>query len=139
MKPWILALILAVGCIALVAQSTRPAPTPRAAGQPGRYQIVINPGARADTFLLDTTTGQVWQRTKYTDLEGQPEVWQYQDRVDSQLDLIAWAADHGRKPAPAPVSEVPPELPPAPAAEPPAPQPPPQEYTPAQPRRITDE
>ena len=25
--------------------------------QPGRYQIVMNPQVRADTFLLDTATG----------------------------------------------------------------------------------
>jgi hypothetical protein len=26
-----------------------------------RYQIVFNPNVRADTFLLDTQTGRVWQ------------------------------------------------------------------------------
>lgn len=114
MKAWIVALILAGCCVALLAQSTRPAtPQPRST-QPARFQIVINPSARADTFLLDTATGTIWQRTKYTDLEGQPEVWQIQDRVDSQLDLVAWAADHGRKPAAPPSSEV---LPSAPSSE----------------------
>ena len=33
---------------------------------PGRYQIVINPTVRADTFLLDSETGRVWQMTQYT-------------------------------------------------------------------------
>jgi hypothetical protein len=26
----------------------------------GRYQIIINPNVRADTFLIDTTTGRTW-------------------------------------------------------------------------------
>ena len=132
MKPWIAALILvACGAAVLLAQSTRPAP--RTAGTSGRFQIVMNPAARADTFLLDTATGQIWQRTKYTDLDGQPEVWQYQDRVDSQVDLLAWAADHGRRPAPPPVTDptaVPVEQPPSPQN---------QLYPPPAPRRITDE
>src|SRR5271157_3283094 len=31
--------------------------------RPGRYQIVFNPNVRADTFLLDTQVGKVWQLT----------------------------------------------------------------------------
>jgi hypothetical protein len=34
--------------------------------QPGRYQIVMNPQIRADTFLLDTATGKIWQLAKLT-------------------------------------------------------------------------
>lgn len=143
MKPWIIALILAACCIALLAQSSRPASATRPVGQQGRFQLVMNPAARADTFLLDTATGQIWQRTKYTDLEGQPEVWQYQDRVDSQLELVAWAADHGRKPAPPPVTEAPAEpqteQPPAPENEVSTPAPPPPQSRPRARRRITDE
>ena len=48
---------------------TRPKPADLSAGlvpkQPvvgdlGRYQIVMNPNVRADTFLLDTETGKTW-------------------------------------------------------------------------------
>jgi hypothetical protein len=122
-KPWIVVLILAGCCIALLAQSATPQARP--SSSTGRFQIVVNPSARADTFLLDTATGHVWQRTKYTNLPGQPEVWQIQDRVDSQVDLLAWASDHMPKPAPAPAVEAPP-APPAPPAE-------------NRPRQITDE
>lgn len=122
MKAWIVALLLAGCCVALLAQSSRPAtPSPRPS-QPARFQIVINPAARADTFLLDTATGTIWQRTKYTDLPGQPEIWQIQDRADSQVDLLAWAADHQPKP-PAPPEGANPPSEPAPEATP-APPPP---------------
>lgn len=119
MKTWILVLLLVVCCVVLVAQSTRPAAPPVRAAQPARFQLVINPAARADTFLLDTATGQIWQRTRYTDLEGQPEVWQIQDRVDSQVELLAWAVDHGRKPAPPPPDVPPPPEAPQPQTLPP--------------------
>jgi hypothetical protein len=35
--------------------------------RPGRYQIFFNPNARADTFLVDTQTGKVWQ---FVDIHG---------------------------------------------------------------------
>ena len=124
MKPWIVVLILAGCCIALLAQSATPQARP--SSPTGRFQVVVNPNARADTFLLDTATGRVWQRTKYTNLPDQPEVWQIQDRVDSRVDLLAWASDHMPKPAPAPAVEAPPAPPPAPPAE-------------NHPRQITDE
>ncbi len=125
MKPWIVVLILAGCCIALLAQSATP--QARSSSPTGRYQLIVNPNARADTFLLDTATGHVWQRTKYTNLPDQPEVWQIQDRVDSQVDLLAWASDHMPKPAPTPTTEAPPPVPPpAPPAE-------------NHPRQITDE
>ena len=120
MKAWIVvALLLAVCGVALLAQSNHPAaPQPRPT-QPGRFQIVVNPAARADTFLLDTASGHIWQRTKYTDLPGQPEVWQIQDRVDSQLDLVAWAADHQPKPPAPPNPDGAQPQPYVPAAPPP--------------------
>ncbi len=52
-----------------VATAASPAP------QNGRYAIVFSPNVRADTFLLDTKTGNVWQQVKYTDLDGEPMVW----------------------------------------------------------------
>ncbi len=41
----------------------------------GRFTIIINPSARADTFLLDTASGNVWQMVQLTDVAGQPTVW----------------------------------------------------------------
>ena len=66
--------------------------------QPGRYQIVINPQARADTFLLDTATGRVWQLIKYGDLNGEPPAWQLMKRIDSDLDLKKLRSEFGVKP-----------------------------------------
>jgi hypothetical protein len=40
----------------------------------GRYQIIVNPSARADTFLLDTQTGQTRVHTAITNYEGDPEI-----------------------------------------------------------------
>ena len=121
MKAWIVvALVLAICGVALFAQSNHAAASQPRPTQAGRFEMVINPAARADTFLLDTATGHIWQRTKYTDLPGQPEVWQIQDRVDSQLDLVAWAAEHSPKPAAPANPEIPAQpLPDAPSAPPP--------------------
>ena len=71
--------------------------------QPGRYQIVINPQARADTFLLDTATGRVWQLIIYGDLNGEPPAWQLMKRVDSDLDLKKLRNEFGVKSAGQPV------------------------------------
>ena len=65
--------------------------------QPGRYQIVINPQARADTFLLDTATGRVWQRVQYGDLKDTPPAWQLMKRIDNDLDLKKLQREHGVK------------------------------------------
>lgn len=83
-------LLLLVGAIGAcdqkqLAQSTQslaasPAP---AAARNGRYAITFNPNARVDTFLLDTQTGKVWHQVKYTDLNGQPTVWEQMTVVDS--------------------------------------------------------
>jgi hypothetical protein len=35
------------------------------------------------------------QRTKYTDLEGQPEVWEL-DRVDTLAEFQSWARAHSK-------------------------------------------
>jgi hypothetical protein len=59
--------------------------------QPGRYQIVINPQMRADTFLLDTATGKVWQLIKFSDIENQPTAWRYMDRLDNSMEVMLWA------------------------------------------------
>lgn len=77
-----------------------PSPPPRenaVDGAVGRYQIVVNPNVRADTFLLDTVTGRVWQPTEYTNLKGKPTVWQVMDRVDSDEEIRDWAQQFERK------------------------------------------
>jgi hypothetical protein len=70
----------------------------QAPSQAGRYQITINPGVRADTFLLDTVTGKVWRMTQYNDLNGNPVVWESMDRVDSAADLSRLMNTYGSKP-----------------------------------------
>jgi hypothetical protein len=58
----------------------------------GRYQIVVSPGVRADTFLLDTATGKTWVQTAITDVEDEPTVWLYRERLDDAADLAVWSA-----------------------------------------------
>lgn len=65
--------------------------------QPGRYQIVINPQARPDTFLLDTATGRVWQLVQYSDLKDTPPAWQLMKRIDNDLDLKKLQREYGVK------------------------------------------
>lgn len=52
-----------------------------------RFEIIFNPNARADTFLLDTQKGKVWQLTKITDVESQPTVWQPLEIIDPEGDI----------------------------------------------------
>lgn len=59
-------------------------------GQPGRFQIVINPSMRADTFLLDTQTGRVWEKVRFVDMEGEPWVWLIVDRLDNSQEIRQW-------------------------------------------------
>ncbi len=56
----------------------------------GRYQIFFSPHARADVYLVDTKTGKVWTNVQYTDVQGQPTVWKYQERIDSEKDYMRW-------------------------------------------------
>jgi hypothetical protein len=56
----------------------------------GRFQIVFGPFARADAFMLDTQTGQVWQLTKYTDMQGEPLVWTRMPRLDSADEIATF-------------------------------------------------
>jgi hypothetical protein len=69
--------------------------------QPGRYQIVVNPQVRADTFLVDTATGRVWQRTTFPFLNGDPDAWNIMPRLDGVDDRIAFIERFGRKLEPA--------------------------------------
>jgi hypothetical protein len=63
----------------------------------GRFQIVFSPHARADTFLVDTQTGQVWGYTKFTDVKGEPEAWISIPRLDSDAAVFTWARNQGFK------------------------------------------
>ena len=48
-----------------------------------RYQIVFNPSARADIFLLDTVKGKVWRLTIFNDVEGNSSTWVPMEIIDS--------------------------------------------------------
>jgi hypothetical protein len=52
---------------------------------------------RADAFLVDTVTGRVWKPIQFTDLEGEPAAWKYQDRIDSLDELRMWALNFKAK------------------------------------------
>jgi hypothetical protein len=47
----------------------------------GRFVMFKAPGA--DTFLLDTATGNVWQTMRMTDVDGQPTWWVRMYREDN--------------------------------------------------------
>ena len=64
---------------------------------PGRYQIVLNPQARADTFLLDTATGRVWRAVNYHSRVGEPTIWEWMDRVDGWSEFEAFMKDYPPK------------------------------------------
>jgi hypothetical protein len=55
-----------------LARAQQPARPAVASHSLGRYQIVINPEVRADTFLLDTETGRIWKPAQYTNLVDDP-------------------------------------------------------------------
>jgi len=63
---------------------------PASAAEIGRYQITVNPNVRADTTLLDTSTGMMWRETQISDALGKPSVWHPVRRVDSIIDYLAW-------------------------------------------------
>jgi|SRR5580704_12656698 hypothetical protein len=90
----LVATLCAATAVMVRGQSARTTDT----GASGRYQIIFNPNVRADTFLLDTQTGKVWLRTTYTDLDGKPDVWEYQDRADNPEQLHSWISSHRTNP-----------------------------------------
>lgn len=105
MKLCAIVLILAGCAIGQGAKSPQTVKTPKAetvAGQSnhvGRYQIFFSPHARADVYLLNTETGQIWKpititNAKDTNLKDAPEVWVYQDRIDSESQFDYWMAFH---------------------------------------------
>jgi hypothetical protein len=67
----------------------------------GKYQLFFSPFARADVNLVDTETGKIWKpitttNAKDTNFQSAPEVWIYQERVDSERDFDVWMAMHAR-------------------------------------------
>jgi len=52
-----------------------------------RFQIVFNPNVRADTFLIDTQKGKVWQLSKFTSVENQPTAWEPMEIIDPDGDI----------------------------------------------------
>jgi hypothetical protein len=90
-------------CLLIVLAHIFNAPTvlsqtvPIAAQPSGRYQLVFNPAVRADTFLIDTQTGKIWSRVQFTDIQGEPDVWRAEDRIDGQAQFIDWLNNHSSK------------------------------------------
>ena len=102
----LVALIFATSMIGqcVKAQVPKPqSPPARLAGgncNAGRYQIFFSPHARADVYLLDTETGKIWRPVTITNasdsnLSGAPpEIWLYQERVDTETEFKVWQAAH---------------------------------------------
>lgn len=65
-------------------------PAPRAPDQYGRFVVTFSPFARADTFLVDTQSGKVWQLTRYTDIQGDPLVFMPIERIDGDSQFETW-------------------------------------------------
>ena len=90
MKNYLFICLLIVAVVLVAAAQHQPI-----ASQPaGRFQIIINPNVRADTFLLDTQTGKIWRETEYPDLKDKPTAWEYEERLDTVVDLTAWYGAH---------------------------------------------
>lgn len=71
-----------------------------AADTNARYQIVFSPHVRADTYLLDTSTGMVWQLTQSTNLNDDPLAWRPMWRIDTDAQNEAFIRNFGLKPKP---------------------------------------
>lgn len=102
---WAALLAVLVGVASfLIGQAVAKTPQAGAAKQvvatqqsEGRYRIVFNPGVRADTFLIDTQTGKTWVQTEITDVESQPTVWMFRDRLDDEREVADWSTRHASK------------------------------------------
>lgn len=96
------AALVALGLLATMGS----AHAQRAADAPGRYQIVMNPNAAVHTYLLDTATGRIWQLSRFTFLNGDPQAWDIMERLDNGEEYRGFVSRHGRKtpaaPTPAP-------------------------------------
>jgi hypothetical protein len=102
----VVVVLVVVACaIAQTPRAPQPAKQPTAvtAAPPqshvGKYQLFFSPLARADVYLVDTETGKIWKpitisNAKDTNLKSAPEVWIYQERIDSGRDFDIWMAIH---------------------------------------------
>jgi hypothetical protein len=56
----------------------------------GRFTIVVSPStsSRPGLFLIDTTTGQTWELTRFTDTWTQPELWAPMSKYDNTQDML---------------------------------------------------
>jgi hypothetical protein len=107
MKRALFALLIAGATpVPVFAQST-PAPRntvndfwPSGQNGEGRFRIFFSPHARADTYLLDTQTGKVWQLTQFTGLNGEPTAWVPMSRLENSEDQAAFVRAHGGKRSP---------------------------------------
>jgi hypothetical protein len=88
---------LAVGITSFLMGQAAPTVVKQASlntSQVGRYQIVFNPNMRADTFLLDTETGQTWVQSEVTtDAVGKRTIWVFRERVDTWEAFSDWLKD----------------------------------------------
>jgi hypothetical protein len=75
----------------LMGQAAPTAVKQASTSQVGRFQIVFNPNMRADTFLLDTETGQTWVQSEITtEAVGKRTIWVFRERVDSWQGFSDW-------------------------------------------------
>jgi hypothetical protein len=98
---FVVVLIVVVCAIAQTAKAPQAAKQPTAAqNHAGRYQIFFSPHARADVYMLDTETGQIWRPITITNAKdvnlksGAPEIWMFQDRVDNAQEFEIWSSFH---------------------------------------------
>lgn len=87
------------------AKSPKPPAEAIQSNHVGRYQIFFSPHARADVYLVDTETGQIWKpitvsNAKDDNFKTPPELWVYQDRVDNEKEFDRWMAFHPAPPPP---------------------------------------
>lgn len=95
----------AIGQTGKSSQSAKQSTGGTAASQSyaGRYQMFFGPHARADVYLVDTQTGQIWKpitisNAKDTNLKVAPEIWIYQDRIDTEQQFDVWSVMHNATP-----------------------------------------
>ena len=90
-------LVLSAAALAILAAQPS-APVRSVSADVGRYQLVINPQIRADTFLLDTATGRIWTPGRELEYVGDPRVWEPETKVDSAAQLSAFLSTQTLKP-----------------------------------------
>lgn len=100
MKKIVVVVVLFVMATCAIAQTAKaPQPAAPASSHAGRYQLFFSPHARADVYLLDTETGKIWKpititNATDTNFKTAPQVWVYQERIDSERDFDNWSATH---------------------------------------------